>query len=62
MQEHQRGRNRSPEDLSSSSGLATVPAALVTGAPVRAFVVPRPDGSLKAYVLIYLTGTHLSSQ
>jgi len=52
----------SPEDLTSSSGLATASAALVRGAPVRAFIVPRPDGSIKAYVLIYLTGTHLSSQ
>jgi hypothetical protein len=51
----------SPEDLTSSSGLATVSAALVTGAPVKAFGVPQPDGSSKAYVLFYLTGTQLSS-
>ena len=52
----------SPEDLTSSSGLATVSAALVAGTPVKVFGVPQPDGWIKAYVLFYLTGTQLSAQ
>lgn len=52
----------SPQDLTSSSGLATVSAALVAGTPVKVFGVPQADGSIKAYVLFYLTGTQMSAQ
>jgi hypothetical protein len=52
----------SPQDLTSSSGLATVSAALVAGTPVKVFGVPQPSGTIKAYVLFYLTGTQLSAR
>jgi hypothetical protein len=52
----------SPQDLTSPSGLATVSAALVAGTPVKAFGVPQPGGTIKAYALFYLTGTQLSAQ
>jgi len=52
----------SPQDLTSSSGFATVSAALVAGTPVKVFGVPQPAGTIKAYVLFYLTGTQLSAQ
>ena len=52
----------SPQDLTSSSGLATVSAALVAGTPVKVFGVPQSGGTIKAYVLFYLTGTQLSAQ
>jgi hypothetical protein len=52
----------SPQDLTSSPGLATVSAALVAGTPVKVFGVPQPGGTIKAYVLFYLTGTQLSAQ
>jgi hypothetical protein len=51
-----------PQDLTSASGLANVSAALVAGTPVKTFGVPQADGSIKAYVLFYLTGTQLSAQ
>lgn len=47
----------SPEDLTSVSGLAALTAGLQAGAPVRVSAVPAPDGSLKAYVITYFTGT-----
>jgi hypothetical protein len=51
-----------PQDLTSASGLANVSAALVAGAPAKAFGVPQADGSIKAYVVFYLTGAQLSAQ
>lgn len=51
-----------PQDLTSSTGLANVSAALVAGTPVKAFGVPQADGSVKAYVVFYLTGTQPSLQ
>ncbi len=44
-------------DITTASGLATVSAALVAGTPVKVYGVPQPDGTLKAYVLAYFTGT-----
>jgi hypothetical protein len=51
-----------PQDLTSASGLATVSAALTVGTPVKAFGIPQADGTIKAYVLFYLTGTQASLQ
>jgi hypothetical protein len=51
-----------PQDLTSASGLATVSAALTVGTPVKAFGVPQADGTIKSYVLFYLTGTQPSLQ
>lgn len=47
----------SPIDVTTSAGLAAITAGLVGGAPVQAFGVPQSDGTLKAYVLAYFTGT-----
>src|SRR5207244_1920153 len=44
-------------DSTTASGLATVSAELVAGTPVKVYGVPQPDGTLKAYVLAYFTGT-----
>jgi hypothetical protein len=51
-----------PQDLTSSTGLANVSAALVAGTPVKAFGVPQVSGTIKAYVFFYLTGNQLSAQ
>jgi hypothetical protein len=51
-----------PQDLTSASGLANVSAALVAGTPAKAFGIPQANGSIKAYVLFYLTGAQLSAQ
>ncbi len=47
----------SAEDIGNSSTLATVASQLAVGTPVKVFGVPQPDGSIKAYVLLYYTGT-----
>lgn len=46
-----------PQDLTSSAGLANVSAALVNGTLVKAFGIPQADGTIKGYVLFYYTGT-----
>jgi hypothetical protein len=46
-----------PVDITTASGLATMSAALVSGTPVKVYGVPQADGTLKAYVLAYFTGT-----
>jgi hypothetical protein len=51
-----------PQDLTTSTGLGNVSAALVAGTPVKAFGVPQTDGSIKAYVFFYLTGNQVSGQ
>ena len=45
-----------PVDASSAAGQAALSAGLIAGAPVKVFGVPLPDGTLKAYVLVYFTG------
>ncbi len=47
----------SPEDLTSAGGVAGLSAGLVAGAPVKVYAVPQADGTLKAYVIVYFTGT-----
>jgi hypothetical protein len=44
-------------DVTTSGGLAALTAGLHTGAAVKVFGVPQADGTLKAYVLTYFTGT-----
>ncbi len=44
-----------PQDLTNASVLADVSAALTSGTPVRVFGIPRPDGTIRAYVLFYFT-------
>lgn len=46
----------SPEDVTTSAGLAALTAGLAVGAPVKLYGVPQADGTFKAYVLAYFTG------
>jgi hypothetical protein len=49
-----------PQDITTSQGLANISSALsVLGTPVKVFGVPQPDGTVRAYVLFYFTGTVL---
>ncbi len=46
----------SPIDITTSTGLAAITSGLATGALVKVYAVPQA-GSLKAYVIVYYTGT-----
>jgi len=46
----------SPQDITTSAGLAALTAGLAVGAPVKIYGVPQSDGTFKAYVLTYFTG------
>lgn len=46
----------SAEDITTQAGLSAIEAGLVSGAPVKVFGIPQPDGTIKAYVVIYFTG------
>jgi hypothetical protein len=46
-------------DVTTSAGLATLTSGLAAGTPVKVYGVPKVDGTLKAYVLTYFTGTTL---
>jgi hypothetical protein len=47
----------SAEDITTPAGLSAIEAGLVSGAPVKVFGIPQPNAMLKAYVVIYFTGT-----
>jgi hypothetical protein len=47
----------SPIDITTSSGLATLTSNLTAGEPVKVYGTPQSDGTLKAYVMTYFTGT-----
>ena len=47
----------SPQDITSAAGLAALTGGLTVGAKVQVSAVPQADGSLKAYVISYYTGT-----
>jgi hypothetical protein len=47
----------SPIDITTASGLSTMTNALVAGTTVKVFGTPQADGTFRAYVLIYFTGT-----
>jgi len=47
----------SPQDLTTSAGLSNVATHLVAGTPVKVFGVPQSDGSIKAYVIFYFSGS-----
>jgi hypothetical protein len=49
----------SPVDITTNTGLTTLTNGLTAGAPVKVYGVPQADGTLKAYVLVYFTGTTL---
>ncbi len=47
----------SPVDITTASGLSTLTGALTAGTAVKVYGTPQSDGTLKAYVLMYFTGT-----
>ncbi len=47
----------SPVDVTTATGLATLTSGLAVGTPVRVYGVPQADGTIKAYVINYFTGT-----
>ncbi|HUP08393.1 MAG TPA: hypothetical protein VMU47_14640 [Caldimonas sp.] len=47
----------SPQDITSVAGLAAFTAGLQPEARVQVAAVPQPDGTLRAYVVNYFTGT-----
>jgi hypothetical protein len=47
----------SPVDITTSAGQTTITNNLVPNTPVKVFGVPQADGSVKAYVVFYYTGT-----
>lgn len=47
----------SPVNLATQTGLNTVQTNVTPGTPVKVFGVPQTDGSIKAYVFFYFTGT-----
>jgi len=47
----------SPVDLATSAGQNTVQTNLNLGTPVKVFGVPQINGSIKAYLFFYFTGT-----
>jgi hypothetical protein len=51
----------SPQDITTNAGLNNIAAHLVSGTPVKVFGLPQSDGSIKAYVVIYFTGTQPTS-
>ena len=50
----------SPVDITTAGGLSTLTGALVAGAPVKVYGTPQADGTFRAYVLTYFTGTQPS--
>jgi hypothetical protein len=46
-----------PIDITTSSGLAQLQAALTPGTSVKVFGIPKTDGTLQAYTVFYYTGT-----
>lgn len=51
----------SPIDITTSAGLNSMTNGLAAGAQVKVYGVPQADGTLKAYVLVYYTGTTMPS-
>ena len=47
----------SPIDITTSAGLSSFISGLATGTKVRISGVPQADGTVKAYVITYFTGT-----
>jgi hypothetical protein len=46
----------SPVDITTASGMTTFTDNLIAGTPAKVFGIAQPDGTLKAYVIIYYTG------
>ena len=47
-------------DITTAAGQTTITNNLVAGTPVKAFGVPQANGTIKAYVVFYYTGTKSS--
>jgi len=47
----------SPIDITSAAGLSSFTTGMASGTKVRVSGVPQPDGTVKAYVITYFTGT-----
>jgi hypothetical protein len=47
----------SSQDITNASTYSKVAGLLTVGTPVKVYGIPQPDGSIKAYVLFYYTGT-----
>jgi hypothetical protein len=47
----------SPVDITTTAGQATLTTNLIATTPVKVYGVPQASGSIKAYLLIYFTGT-----
>ena len=47
----------SPIDITTAGGLSTFTTNLAVGVPTKVYGVPQPDGTLRAYVVFYYTGT-----
>jgi hypothetical protein len=47
----------SPIDITSAGGLSTLTASLTAGTAVKVYGTPQSDGTFRAYVLMYFTGT-----
>jgi hypothetical protein len=46
----------SPVDITTTAGQNTLSSNLVTGTPVKVYGIPQASGTIKCYVLTYLTG------
>jgi hypothetical protein len=44
-------------DITTSAGQQTITTNLVQGTPVKVYGIPQANQTIKAYVLIYFTGT-----
>lgn len=44
-------------DITTSAGQTTITNNLIAGTPVKVFAIPQANATLKAYVVIYFTGT-----
>lgn len=47
----------SPVDITTVAGVTTITTGLVATTPVKVFGVPQANGSIKAYVVFFFTGT-----
>ncbi len=47
----------SAEDITTAGGQQTVTKNLIQGTPVKVFGIPQTNNTIKAYVVIYFTGT-----
>lgn len=45
-----------PVDITTSAGQNTLTTNLVANTPVKVFVIPQADGSIKCYMLSYFSG------